>query len=295
VENDLEEIKRELTDIRKSLEKIEKRYQDEIPNLLQRRGYLCLRSNPKEGLILPRPCDSDTEDVFYELMKRYSFRIFLRDVLKRKRAFEVKELLQYCSEETVNNYITALLKAGIVEPHPSEGYRLCADRVTGFGDTLEWFVAKVFENEFYSPSSYGISISNTKSGGDFDVISFVEGNFLYVEVKSSPPKHVDVKEISSFLDRVEELQPDFSIFFEDTELRLKDKIVPMFQDELERRYGREDAAINSFPDREDDWFQVGENLFIINSKPDIIVSIGKTLKTFLKNKSPVRLRIKSTC
>lgn len=295
MKNNLEGIKRELANIRKSLEKIEKRYQDEIPNLLQRRGYVCLRSNPKEGLLLPRPCDSDTEAVFYELMKRYSFRIFLRDVVKRKRAFGAKELLQYCNEETVSSYIAALLKAGIVEPRASKVYRLSADRVTGFGDTLEWFVAKVFENEFYSPSSYGISISNTKSGGDFDVISFVEGNFLYVEVKSSPPKHVDVKEISSFLDRVEELQPDCSIFFEDTELRLKDKIVPMFQDELEKRYGREDIAISSFPDRENDWFQAGDNLFIINSRPDIIVSIGQTLKTFLKNKSPARLRVRSTC
>jgi hypothetical protein len=278
------ELEEELEQIKKELEGLKKRYRDEILHLLERRGYVCLRSNPTEGLVLPPDCGPEAEERFYDVMKHYSFRIFMRDVIKRRRSFGLEELLQYCNEETVRNYIKVLLEIGIIKENDPAGYRLFSDSVSSFGDTLEWFVARIFEKEFHSPSSYGINMRNTRSGGDYDVIALVEGNLLYLEVKSSPPKHIESREVSSFLDRVEELRPDLAVFFEDTELRLRDKIVPMFREEL-TRYGRKNIMIRSFPDREDDVYSIGENLFVMNSRPDIVTSIGFLLKNFLQNRN----------
>ena len=283
------ELEEELEEIKKELEKLKERSRGEILHLLERRGYVCLRSNPTEGLGLPRDCGPEAEERFYDVMKHYSFRIFMRDVIKRRRAFRLKDLLQYCNEETVKDYINVLLETGIVKEKDPAGYRLFSDSVSSFGDTLEWFVARIFEKEFHSPSSYGIHMRNTRSGGDYDVIALVEGNLLYLEVKSSPPKHIEKSEISSFLDRVEELRPDLAVFFEDTELRLRDKIIPMFREEL-KRYGRKGTMIRSFPDREDHVYSIGKNLFVMNSRPDIITSIGFLLKHFLQEKDDFYLK-----
>jgi len=302
LKSEIEQIKIELRNMRRDLEGLKKRYHNngcnEIKYMLRRRGYDCLRSNPKNGLILPRNFDSSTEDFFYDLMKKYSFRMFLRDVIKLRRSFKVEDLVAYCSEETVKNYIEILLDRGILEGMDSFRYRLLSDSVVSFGDTLEWFIAKIFEKEFYSISSWGINISNTQRGGDFDVISFVEGNFIYSEIKSSPPKHIEINEISSFLDRIEDLQPDLSIFFEDTELRLSDKIVPMFQEELERRskgYGKKRFSIRGFVEEGDNIFHINEKIFIINSKPDVIRNLGFLLQYFLKNKNTINWIREAEC
>ena len=65
-------------------------------------------------------------------------------------------------------------------------------------------------------------------GGDYDVLGRLDGALVYLEVKSSPPKQVYDSEVRAFLDRVEDLAPDLAVFLMDTELRMKDKLVPMF-------------------------------------------------------------------
>lgn len=293
LKNEIKEIRSELREIKKDLEEIKKRFdngQDEIDHMLKRRGYACLRRNPMNRLILPRDTDRKTEDFFYDLMKKYSFRIFLRDVIKLKKSFKIDDLTRYCNEETARNYISILLEASVLKAIDSSRYTLLSDSVISFGDTLEWFVAKVFEKEFHSPSSWGISMRNTQTGGDFDVISFVEGNFIYTEVKSSPPKHIEINEVASFLNRVEDLRPDLSLFFEDTQLRLRDKIVPMFQEEWKRRYGgdkRKRFTIQCLSEEGDNIFYIDRNIFIINSRPDIITNIGLLLRFLLQNRNSV--------
>ena len=75
-------------------------------------------------------------------------------------------------------------------------------------------------------------------GGDYDLIAKVDGSILYMEIKSSPPKQIYQNEISAFFDRVADLSPEISIFFVDTELRMKDKIVLMFEEELKKEIRR---------------------------------------------------------
>lgn len=243
-----------------------------------------MEANPREGLIFPEDIEQDPESRFYDLMKKYSFRLFMRDAINRQDAFAVDDLLQYATRECVAGYIEALQETGIIARSDKSKFAFVVLPVMGFGPTLEWFVANVFEQEFDSPALWGVKLADTKCGGDCDVIAEVENHFVYVEVKSSPPKHVTVNEVSTFLDRVDELRPNFAIFFEDTELRMKDKIVVLFKEALADRFGKNVPAGLTPTRMIRELFKVGDSIYIANSKPDLVPNLMLCLKDWLGGK-----------
>ncbi|MBI4698899.1 MAG: hypothetical protein HY758_08355 [Nitrospirae bacterium] len=94
-----------------------------------------------------------------------------------------------------------------------------------------------------------------------------------MEIKSSPPKQIHANEIIAYLNRVEDLKPEIAVFFMDTELRMKDKIVPMFEAELLRRY-RKTIAVERIVK---ELFHINKKIFIINSKDSIAANIETVL------------------
>jgi len=250
---------------------------NEVIAMLKRRGFKTLSFNPAEYLIFPSDMDRAFEESIYELLKKYSFRIFIRDVIKNRKSFSIENLLKYSTREWVERYLDFLLKRGVVEDIGDEKYRLKSTTVFSFGDTLEWFIAKVFEREFSSPALWGVRLRGAKAGGDYDVITSVEGRIVYVEVKSSPPKNVEEYEVASFLKRVEELKPDVAIFLEDTKLRMKDKIVPFFEGLLKGKRLRVKRL-------RDEIFGIKDKVFISNSKPDIVNNLSFCIQRNLTRK-----------
>ncbi len=248
-----------------------------VVRMLERRGFKILLANPEEYLIFPPDRDRAFEDELYELLKKYSFRIFIRDVIKKRRSLRVEDLLKYSTRQWVERYLGFLLDRGVVDRIDSERFRLRAESVFSFGDTLEWFVARVFEKEFYSPSLWGVRLAGAKAGGDYDVISDVEGRLVYVEVKSSPPKNVEEVEVVSFIKRTEALVPAMAVFLEDTRLRMKDKIVPFFEGVVSKM-GLEVKRIK------DEIFSVEDKLYITNSSPDIIGNLGFCIQHHLTSR-----------
>ena len=99
-----------------------------------------------------------------------------------------------------------------------------------------------------------------------------------MEIKSSPPKQIYRSEITAFLDRVVDLHPEISIFFVDTELRMKDKIVLLFDEELGDRYADPPEIMRM----EKELFQIGHKIFIINAKGSISHNIEKVLSWYYK-------------
>jgi len=167
-----------------------------------------------------------------------------------------------------------------------EGFRLKREKpVKSFGETLEWFMAETLKREFSAEALRGVRFKGRKTGGDYDLIAKVDGSkILYMEVKSSPPKQIYQKEIAAFMERVEDLRPDLSIFFMDTELRMKDKIVPMFEVEL----GRKGSPGKGLPMPErlyKELFNIGERIFIINAKGSAAANIERVLAFHLRRRS----------
>lgn len=250
---------------------------DTVEAMLKRRGIEMVRVNPTEHLIFPPDWDSAFEDELYALLKKYSFRLFIRDVIKNRRSFAPSDLLKYSTMEWVERYLEFLLKRGVVDGAGKGRYRLKKTSVFSFGDTLEWFVARVFEKEFSSPALWAVRCGGLEAGGDYDVMAAVEGRLVYVEVKSSPPKNVEEAEVKAFVARVEALTPSIAVFLDDTKLRMKDKIVPLFKGALKKRGIR-------FKRLTGETFAAQNRLFITNGS-DIVGNLGFCLGSHLRRKS----------
>lgn len=268
--DEYETLRDEIKRLRKSLSELT----PPLEVLLKRRGFRIYKKEPSDDLLIPEKKHIGS---FYEMMKKYSFRLFLREVIKHQKFFKLENVARYATPEVTAEYIKYLINVGLIE-EVSDGYRLSIGRIKSFGETLEWFIAEIFRVEFTAEAIWGIRFKRQKVGGDYDLIAKVDGSILYMEIKSSPPKQIYQNEISAFFDRVADLFPEISIFFMDTELRMKDKIVPMFEEELQKRYDNPPKVARI----EKELFQIRDKMFIINSKDSIIANIEKVLTWYFR-------------
>jgi len=283
VEKELAEIKSELGLLHQQIEEIKKKLEGAffpIEEVLRRRGLTFRKSKPTDNLLLPLDIPPAKERQFYEMMKRYSFRIFLREIVacaNSPLSSRADRGGRFCSPETEEEYIRFLLLCGILRETGGD-YTLARETVRNFGGTLEWFVAQVMEREFASSSIWGVRFDHLAVGGDYDVLSWVERNLLYLEVKSSPPKHIEGIEIGAFLNRIEALKPNLAILLVDTELRMKDKLVVLFREQLAARSAEESPSIHRLLD--ETWI-IRDRIFVTNSRPNLITNIARILQWWL--------------
>ena len=261
-----EEIKR----LRKSLSELT----PSLEVLLKRRGFKIFKQEPSDDLLLP---EKEQLPGFYEMLKKYSFRLFLREVIKHQKFFKLEQVTRYATSEVTEDYVAYMKSADILETVPG-GFRLASGPIKSFGETLEWFVARIFREEFAAEAIWGIKSKRPHIGGDYDLIAKVDGSILYMEIKSSPPKQIYRSEITAFLDRVLDLHPEISIFFVDTELRMKDKIVLLFEEELRDRYADPPEIMRM----EKELFQIWDKIFIMNAKGGISHNLEKVLSWYYK-------------
>lgn len=243
--------------------------------LLKRRGFHIYKKEPSQDLFLPA---GEYQDEYYQMLHKYSFRLFLRDVIKHQSGFTLEDVARYATPAATKKYISYLSSIGILEQCQT-GYRAAKRPIKSFGETLEWYIAEVFKREFGAEALWGLKFKRPKVGGDYDVIAKIEGSILYMEVKSSPPKQIYDSEVKAFLDRVDDLSPEIAVFYMDTELRMKDKIVPMFEKELERRHTEHRDVVRM----ERELFEIGGRIFIINAKESVVRNIEKVLYHYVKN------------
>lgn len=233
------------------------------------RGMVVQHADIGDQLITKNIKGTESIHQFLGLLHRYSFRLFLRDLLEFQPNVSLEDLTHYCSEGAARRYLKTLKNLHIVRENADGRFLLLVDFVPNFGETLEWYLAEILRGEFQAPASFRVVLRNGQVGGDYDVLALVHRFLLYVEVKSSPPKAVDNQQVRNFLSRIKDLLPDFAIFFEDTHLRMKDKIVRLFEEELSRRYGW--LARENFPVArlQDELFHINHRVYIINSKRGI--------------------------
>jgi hypothetical protein len=277
-------LKKEVKWIQKSIVKLERELLDGealLKRAIKIRSMKIHRKNPDGDLIFPPGASPEEQTFFYQLLKRYSFRLFLRDLIRKKDSFCAEELSRYCSLNTAKRYISFLLKHKVIEAIGEGTFQMTKRSIYSFGPTLEWFIAQMFQREFTSPAFYGVRFKDTRSGGDYDVISLWEGRMVYVEIKSSPPRGIEKSEIGSFFARLTDLLPDIAFLFNDTQLRMKDKIVLMFEEELYQRYG--EKGKNRFPIQRlvDELFQINHRIYIVNSRKDVVANFNICLRDFL--------------
>lgn len=262
---EIESLHNEIRRLRRSLSELT----PPLSVLLKLRGFKIYKREPSDDLLLP---EKQYLDSFYEMLRKYSFRLFLRDVIKHQDFFSIEQVTRYATSAVTAKYTEYLKEIGLIIL-VRDGFRLVPGPMKSFGETLEWFVAETFKKEFATEAIWGIRFKRPKVGGDYDLIAKVDGSILYMEIKSSPPKQIYQNEITAFFDRVADLSPEISIFFVDTELRMKDKIVPMFEEECRKRAD----GSPEFVRMEKELFQIQNKVFIINAKDSIASNIEKAL------------------
>lgn len=270
--DEIESLHHEIRRLRRSLSELT----PPLDFLLKRRGFRIYKREPADDLLLP---EKRFLDGYYEMLKKYSFRLFIRDVIRHQTHFRLEEVTRFATSAVTAEYASYLKAVGLIEPREGE-FTLVRGPIRSFGETLEWFVAEIFKREFATEAVWGIRFKRPRVGGDYDLIAKVDGGILYMEIKSSPPKQIYQNEITAFFDRVGDLQPEISVFFVDTELRMKDKIVPMFEEEVRSRDMHDMGIVRM----EKELFQTQDRIFIINAKDSIAANIEKVLIWHFRNK-----------
>jgi len=277
MKEDIRYLKAEIRRLRKTLSELT----PPLELLLKRRGFIVHKKEPSDDLLIP---ERRYINRYYEKLKRYSFRLFLREVIKHQDLFTIEDVTRYATREATSQYVDFLLSIGLIEK-TMKGYSLKKKPIKSFGETLEWFIARLIHREFGLDVIWGIRFKRPRVGGDYDLIAKLDSSLLYVEVKSSPPKQIYESEVAAFLNRVNDLAPEMAIFFVDTELRMKDKIVPMFEDEFKRR----DIKGMNIERLKKELFHIGRKIFIINSKDSIVANI-RTVLDFYWHKDVIEMR-----
>ncbi len=244
---------------------------------LRRRGIRC-GPGRHLGAIIPR--SAARRAVLYELLKRYSFRLFLRDLIRLSSA-SAAELTHYCSLATAQRFLHTLVEIGVVRVLSGGRFRLRVQGIHSFGPTLEWFVARALQQEFGMATAWGLRATGVTGGGDYDVIGVADGVLIYVEVKSSAPRNIEQRQIGAFVQRVSALAPDMAVLLNDTQLRMLDKLIPALRREL-RAHRLGNAPMHRV---QGEIFSRDDRLFVTNSEPDLVGNLGVCLARFFRARS----------
>ncbi|HET6436719.1 MAG TPA: hypothetical protein VFG59_01565 [Anaeromyxobacter sp.] len=224
---------------------------------------------------LPNLDESRAEAIAGRL-SHYAFRLFLRGAILAGGPFRPADATRYVAGAVAARMATELVRLGMAQPAGRGRFRLIHPPAN-FGGTLEWWVGRELCRRLSAPVATGIRSGAQGTGGDLDVVLALEGKLVYVELKSSPPKHVSTAELASFLARVRGLRPHLSVLAVDTALRLRDKTLPGLVRLLP---GANPVRLL----REN--YRVVPSLYAVNARQDLIENLCRVVADGLRELAP---------
>jgi len=245
-----------------------------VLRVLRQRGLSVSEHGVADRTLLPFLRSQRDREPLYRHLHSYAFRLFLRDLLVLRDRTLPERLGPFFTPESVEEMTALSERIGLIRRGTGGSIRFLAEPVTDFGDTFEWFLSEILRREFSADALWGVKLSGLPCGGDFDIVGVVSGKLLYLEAKTSPPKHIEQREITAFLERVRILSPDLSILLVDTHLRMKDKLVPLLSEGL-RAAGCRNCGMSRI---EKEIFSWKRRLFLSNSRRDIVANLAVCLR-----------------
>ena len=246
--------------------------------MLRRRGLAPSLSRPD----LPfDPGDEATAAAMAERLEHYAFRLFLRGAILRPDGFSPADATRYVPAAPARELAEACVAMGIAARLPRGRYRLLR-KARSFGGTLEWWLARSLRERLALEVASGVRTGAAGVGGDLDVVAACEGKLVYLEAKSSPPKHITAAELRAFLRRVRAVRPDVAVFVVDTALRLSDKLLPMFAGALEA----EGAAARAPRRLVRETWALGPHLFLASAREDLLANVERAIAEGLRALAP---------
>jgi hypothetical protein len=239
--------------------------------MLARRGLRPRATTP--DLPFPATMDDATAARVADLLGHYAFRLFLRGAIQRAHGFAPEEATTYVSAARARVFAEAMVTLGLAVRLPQDRVRLTGT-ASSFGGVLEWYIARELRRWLGFDVATGVKFHASGVGGDLDVVAAAEATLVYLEVKSSPPKHLSDGEVRAFFERLDLVRPDITLFVMDTALRLGDKVVPMLLTGARQAWG-EALPVPRRIGR--DLWELGPRLYVVNSRPDLLANIGRAI------------------
>jgi hypothetical protein len=252
----------------------------EVEAMLLRRGVRPISTEP--DLPFPDALDEERRERLLALLGHYAFRLFLRGAIQRPDGVLPAEATRYVEAAHASALAEELRALDLAEQLSGGRYRLI-HRARSFGGTLEWYVAEELRQRFAFGVAAGVKLRGARVGGDLDVVAVAEGRLVYLELSSSPPRHMLEREVRAFFDRLKALRPDLALFVIDTALRLSDKIVPMLREEIARRTGAAPPRVRRVV--REVW-AIAPRIYAVNAKADLMRNIGCALADGLRETAP---------
>lgn len=247
--------------------------------MLRRRGLDPSLAAP--DLPLPREAGAEVVRAFAERLRHYAFRLFLRGAILRPEGFTPAEATRYVTPSHARGYAEAMVELGLAERLPRGRYRM-RHRARSFGGTLEWWLARELRERLGLEVEVGVRSGAPGVGGDLDLVASAEGKLLYLELKSSPPKHITTAEVRAFLRRARAVRPDAALFVVDTALRLADKVMPMFAEALALEGAGGPPARRVFRET----WAIGDRLHVVNAREDLVENVCAAIAAAFRALAP---------
>jgi len=248
-----------------------------IEGTLRQRGWDRVYHSSTGGLLLPRPAEGEVVERYYADLTRYHFRRLLQEVmaLRTLGAAVTRRLEERWGAGAVATSVQRFAAYGFLRRQKGT-WAVTVPRGATFGDTLQWFVAQVFRREFAAPAAWDVRVGEIAAGGDFDVLTVLQGRLGYVECKGSPPYNVTAGSLARFLERLRRLRPEFAILFVDTTLRIDRNIIDNLARLWREDHGREARVARVTPGR----YEIGEgrDLFVITGRRSLIANLRWCLR-----------------
>jgi hypothetical protein len=242
--------------------------------MLVRRGFHASRTKPD----LPWAPGALSEEALarvWDALRHYAVRLFLRGAIQRREGFAPEEATRFLGARHAQALASELVQLGLAVEDPAGRFRL-VHPPDSFGGTLEWFVGRALAHTLGFHTAVGVKFHAPGVGGDLDVVAAAEGKLVYLELKSSPPKHLNPAEVGAFVERVRALRPHVSLFVVDTALRLGDRVLPLLQEALAA--GREPSLGPLTPRRvERELWALTPHLYVVNAKPDLVANLARAI------------------
>jgi hypothetical protein len=233
--------------------------------MLVRRG---LRPRPATpDLPFPPGLPEATLDRISARLRHYAFRLFLRGAILARGPFRPAEATRYLSPAQAGRAALELYRLGLAAP-AGAGRFVLRHPARSFGGTLEWWVGRALAGRLGLDVATGVRTGAAGVGGDLDVVAAAEGKLVYVELKSSPPKHVSGEELAAFVRRVRALRPHLAVLAVDTALRLGDRVLPALTAHVPAAAPRRLLREN---------YRIAPGLYAVNARQDLIENLCRAI------------------
>lgn len=204
---------------------------------------------------------------FTSNMNHYGFRLFIKDLIACAKS-DPATSTPFLSRQKYRRYQEQLVSMGILRASGFSFHQSIGEPIR-YSDTFLDFLVRHLELTFSIPSLANLRILGLPDGGDFDIICLNNHRLIALEIKSSPPSNIHLKNILSFLKRTFHLPSWYHVFFVDTTLRLEDKILPLFEEAIFLLKGADTFLTHALYPEKENIYRIPPNLFIINSSPNL--------------------------